>query len=294
MPGTSSTLGPLLAGSLMLVVESTPQHRQTRSLVTNGEADTSDQPHLFVVSAKSQVSATKAISRLKAYAEENPGLALDALAHTLLNKRTHFPWRFAAVAHDTDSLIQTLSVPDALSKQVQVTQKNLTAFIFTGQGAQWAKMGAQLLPASKVFRESIEDSDEYLRCGLGAEWSLVEELSRDESTTRVNDSRFGQPTSTAVQLALVDLLLSWGTVPAAVLGHSSGEIAAAYAAGVLDRHAAMLVSYHRSFLGHASRQKMAKPGVMTAVGLGEEEVAKYLEGKQAGTLPSFERSPKSG
>lgn len=111
---------------------------------------------------------------------------------------------------------------------------------------------------------------------FGAQWGLAEELSRDESTSQINDSQYGQPASTAVQIALVDLLKSWNVQPTAVIGHSSGEIAAAYAAGAITQSAAIRISYHRSFLAKASRLLSAEQGSMMAVGLGQEGVERYI------------------
>ncbi|KAI1172560.1 hypothetical protein F4777DRAFT_561071 [Nemania sp. FL0916] len=284
----------------MLVLESAAQEKISLSNGTSsneemsngiGAPEASEASRLFVISAKSEYSAIKAIERLKVYLERHKSVDFDALSYTLANKRTHFPWRFAATAYDTDSLIQALSAQDAVP-QNSLAQKSLTVLVFTGQGAQWARMGYQLLAVSPVFRKSIEDSDDFIQRQLGADWSLMEELSHSESSTRLNDSRFGQPASTAIQLALVDLLRSWGIVPAAVLGHSSGEIAAAYAAGVLTSRAAMLVSYHRGFLAGLSRERVAEPGTMVAVGIGEKEVAEYLKGRE-GLVAACINSPSS-
>ncbi|KAI0803710.1 hypothetical protein GGR55DRAFT_691540 [Xylaria sp. FL0064] len=253
----------------MLVLESAAQEKLLSSNGTSssketpygiGATETSKASRLFVISAKSEYSAAKAIEGLKTHLKSHMSIDLDALSYTLANRRTHFPWRFAK----------------------SLARKSLTALVFTGQGAQWARMGHRLLAISPVFRKSQ----------LGADWSLMEELSRSESSTRLNDSRFGQPASTAIQLALVDLLRSWGIVPAAVLGHSSGEIAAAYAAGALTSGAAMLVSYHRGFLAGLSRERAMKPGAMVAVGLGEKEVAGYLEGRE-GLIAVCINSPSS-
>jgi acyl transferase domain-containing protein/NADPH:quinone reductase-like Zn-dependent oxidoreductase/SAM-dependent methyltransferase len=284
----------------MLVLESAAQKKLLPSTGTLSSKETSsgigapeasEASRLFVISAKSEYSASEAIERLETYLKRHMSVDLDALSYTLANRRTHFPWRFAATAHDTGSLIQTLSAQDAVP-QKSLVRKSLTVLVFTGQGAQWAQMGHRLFAVSPVFRKSIEDSDDFLRRQLGADWSLIEELSQSESSTRLNDSRFGQPASTAIQLALIDLLRSWGIVPAAVLGHSSGEIAAAYAAGVLTSGAAMLVSYHRSFLAELSRERVAKPGAMVAVGLGEKELAKYLKGRE-GLVAACINSPSS-
>lgn len=284
----------------MLVLESAIEKKLSPSNGTSsiggtsngtGAHQTPEHSRLFVISAKSEYSASKAIERLRTHLEKHNHINLDALSYTLANRRTHFPWRFAVPAYDADSLIQTLSAQDAVAR-TPPARKSLAVFVFTGQGAQWAQMGHRLFSASPVYRKSIEDSDAFLRTQLGADWSLVEQLSHSEPTSRLNDSRFGQPSSTAVQLALVDLLKSWGIVPAAVLGHSSGEIAAAYAAGVLTRDAAMFISYHRSFLAELSRERVSEPGAMVAVGLGETEVAQYLRSYE-GLVAACINSPSS-
>jgi acyl transferase domain-containing protein len=112
------------------------------------------------------------------------------------------------------------------------------AFIFTGQGAQWYAMGRELLSISSAFKDSILQSDKLIQ-SFGSEWSLVEELSKDEQSSRVSDSELSQPLTTAIQVALVDLLATLGVTPQYVCGHSSGEIGAAYAAGALTLEAAI-------------------------------------------------------
>jgi acyl transferase domain-containing protein len=114
--------------------------------------------------------------------------------------------------------------------------------IFTGQGAQWPRMGRELR-SNPVFSSTIKSLDNYLH-NLGAAWSLEEELFKPARTSRVNEAEFSQPLCTALQLALVDTFASIGIKPAAVIGHSSGEIAAAYAAGALTIEEAMNVAFH--------------------------------------------------
>ena len=97
----------------------------------------------------------------------------------------------------------------------------------------------------------------------------IDELSKDASTSRVGNASLSQPLTTAIQIALVDLLASWNIKPARVVGHSSGEIAAAYCAGALTQESAMAVAYHRGKV--ASRVKDSRDGAMLAVGLSEEE-----------------------
>ena len=156
-------------------------------------------------------------------------------------------------------------------------------YLFTGQGAQWFAMGRELIATLPKFRKSLIKSDQILQ-GLGATWGLVEELSLDESTSRIDDSAIAQPATTAIQIALVDLLGSLEIQPTAVLGHSSGEIAAGYAAGVLSQSAALTVSYHRGFVSKMCKQKLATKGAMLAVALGEDEAFKYIAQLQTGIV----------
>lgn len=117
---------------------------------------------------------------------------------------------------------------------------------------------------------------------LGTPWSLLDELQRDERTSNVNRSEISQPATTAIQLALVDLMTSLSIIPHAVIGHSSGEIAAAYAAGALDKETALGVSYHRSFISAWCKEDVQATGAMIAVGLGEEDVLPFISKVQAG------------
>lgn len=88
-------------------------------------------------------------------------------------------------------------------------------------------MGRDLIFTHSAFYRSLSKADEILK-SLGSPWSLIEELVQNEAQSRVNQSDIAQPTTTAIQIALVDMLESLGITPAAVVGHSSGEIAAGY------------------------------------------------------------------
>lgn len=99
---------------------------------------------------------------------------------------------------------------------------------------------------------------------------------RDESSTRVSEINLSQPISAAIQLALVDLLKSWGITPTAVTSHSSGEIAAAYAVEVLTLKEALGVAYHRGDLAHKQLKTGAAAGGMLAAGLSQESAESYI------------------
>ncbi|KAH9883278.1 polyketide synthase [Xylariomycetidae sp. FL2044] len=230
-------------------------------------------PRLFTVSARSEHSLKHGLEKLARYIESHKDLSLDDLSHTLTSRRSHLPWRSSVFANDLPSLVESLKSKEAAPEKRQGQATNV--FVFTGQGAQWAQMGYQLLSTDSEFARSIQRSDKILR-DLGAEWSLSEELSRDAKSTGLNDSKLSQPASTAIQIALVDFLASLDVRPKAVVGHSSGEIAAAYAAGAITQDTAIAASYHRSFLSEASKKVASQPGAMMAVGLGEGDVSGYI------------------
>ncbi|CAN8105526.1 unnamed protein product [Discula destructiva] len=145
-------------------------------------------------------------------------------------------------------------------------------------------MGRELYGAQgfQVYTTALDSADRNLS-KLGAEWSLVDELiHKDKDASRVSDANISQPACTAVQLCLVDLLRSWGIRPSAVTGHSSGEIAAAYAAGFITFKSAMSIAYHRGRM--IPQLKASHPvlqGTMLAVGGSKEDIQPMIDSVNA-------------
>ncbi|KAF2713472.1 ketoacyl-synt-domain-containing protein [Pleomassaria siparia CBS 279.74] len=247
---------------------------------------TQSSPHLFVISAKSRTSLTGMIEQYRTWTTESgTGFSLASLSHTLCNRRSHYPWRFSCVATDHSSLI------DQLAHFTGPTTANANAgdvplnFIFTGQGAQWPRMGRELLLAkqSSAFTDSMHRSRDIL-LALGATWDLIQEVLHESGMSRIHEAELAQPATTAIQIALVDLLRSMGVVPNAVIGHSSGEVAAAYAANYITQPDALRVAYSRGLVPGISRQKGLPKGAMMAVGLAEDEVLKHINKLTKGTV----------
>lgn len=137
-------------------------------------------------------------------------------------------------------------------------------------------MGLDLLQYP-VYRQHLNEADAYLKT-LGSSWSALEELKRDEASSRIDDARYAQPLSIILQTGLVDLLKSWGVNAKFVVGHSSGEIAAAYACGALSKEHAWKVAYYRGYFSSSiSEMYPNTTGGMLAVGLGEAEMTEYLK-----------------
>lgn len=153
-------------------------------------------------------------------------------------------------------------------------------------------MGLDLMPQYPIFAESMRRSEaEFLR--LGADWHLLEELEKTRDESSINQAWLSQPCCTAVQVALLDLLSSWGIEPQVVCGHSSGEIAAAYAAGVLTASEALQVAYFRGF--HVEALRKSRPdlkGAMLAVGISAEDALAYIEPDDKVTVACY-NSPQS-
>ncbi|CAI7654524.1 unnamed protein product [Penicillium viridicatum] len=253
-------------------------------------------PRLFVLSANDEASAKSMVTNLSIYIEQHPEAFLQHLPHflsyTLGQRRTHHQWRIAFTASSCYELGPYLSSVDARPSRAMKSPK--IAFVYTGQGAQWAGMGRELMTSHPVFANTINTAASILST-LGAEFSLVEELCKVKDESDINLPHISQPLCTALQLALTDLLSSWGVKPSAVTGHSSGEIAAAYATGAITLEEAMAAAYYRGRI--ASKIKVEHPklrGGMLAVGAGPTEVRAIIK---SANLPAVdvacENSPDS-
>lgn len=157
--------------------------------------------------------------------------------------------------------------------------------IFTGQGAQWASMGRRLIQESAFVKNTINDMEQSL-ASLPEDdrpsWSLVEELFADAPQSRLAEAAISQPLCTAIQIVLVDLLRISGVQLDAVVGHSSGEIAAAYAAGIISSGDAIRIAYYRGLYAHLAGGSDGQPGAMMAVGTSAADAEEIC------SLPDFE------
>ena len=198
---------------------------------------------------------------------------LEQMAYTLSNRRSNFQWRTVVVAEQTGSLNYHLR---NLAKPVRALKSPTMLFCFTGQGAQWFAMGRELL-AYGVYESSVRNADSYLK-SIGASWSVLEEMNMPKGSSRIGEPELSQPLCTVLQVALVDLLRHWNILPTMVIGHSSGEIAAAYAMGALSVKDTWKIAFHRGRL--AGNLHVTAPhlkGGMMAVGLSEADIEPYLK-----------------
>ncbi|KAI9146991.1 Highly reducing polyketide synthase virA [Paramyrothecium foliicola] len=187
---------------------------------------------------------------------------LKSLSYTLANRRTTFKQRHFLLArgyYDAPSELLGTDSP-------QPRHNAPVAFVFTGQGAQYPGMGKELLEENDLFAGVIRTLDEILKnlpSDQKPEWTIEETITEAPDTSQINDVTRSQPVCTAIQIALVEVLRSWGITPTSVVGHSSGEIAAAYAAGLITMPQAILTAYFRGF----AAGKLQTRGSMLAAGI---------------------------
>ncbi|KAI1100999.1 ketoacyl-synt-domain-containing protein [Jackrogersella minutella] len=248
--------------------------------------DRNSDTHLFVFSAHEQKVLSRMLKDCASYvskqADDTPNNIMGNLAYTLDCRRTKMPWRAAVAARSPEDLAKKLDeyLPGDFIRASDDKATRI-AMVFAGQGAQWFAMGRELL-GFDVFLQSILEAAVHLQSYAGSEFNLLKQLLHDEDSTYVNEPQLSQPATTAIQVALVDLLTTYfGIVPAYVCGHSSGEIAAAYATGALSREDAWELAFYRGAcagqLLMPNTESPLKEGRMLAVGTSAAEAQKHVD-----------------
>ncbi|MFD9085815.1 amino acid adenylation domain-containing protein [Streptomyces prasinus] len=208
-----------------------------------------------------------------------PGAAvgLADLGHTLAHRRQHLESRLCVVHTSREDLAEGLDAHLRGEPHPRVVQNRRMepghqglVWVFTGMGPQWWGMGRTLLEDEPVFREAVTACDREVRRIAG--WSLLEEMTADADSSRMAETWLAQPANFALQVGLAALWRSYGVRPDAVVGHSTGEIAAFYEAGVYSLEDAVRIAVHRSRLQHT----LAGTGGMLALGLSEEEAERRV------------------
>jgi acyl transferase domain-containing protein/NAD(P)-dependent dehydrogenase (short-subunit alcohol dehydrogenase family)/acyl carrier protein len=233
--------------------------------------DTPRSPILVPFSARSPLALRELAGGWRQFVMScPPDVSLHDLAFNAAHRRSHHDYRMAIVAHSREELAEQLAAFAASEYQGTPRQQPNLAFVCSGQGPQWWAMGRQLLEQEPVFRATIERSDEIVR-GLGS-WSLLDELTADEAHSRMTVTAISQPAIFALQAALAALWDSWGVRPQAVMGHSVGEVAAAYLAGVFSLEDAVRVIYQRG----RCMELASSRGRMLAAGITPEEARRLI------------------
>ena len=212
-------------------------HRSNRQTISNAK--------LFVWAAADEGGSLRLVSEYQNHFLGNSvdisrrDAYMEDLAYTLGSRRSSLPWKSFAVV---DSVNALSNIKNIVSKGYRSSEKLGIAFIFTGQGAQYKGMGTGLLRYN-VFESTLRSIDGVFR-SLGCQWSLfgthgfpfnihiihdlhtTDKLFESDDVSNIDSPEYSQPLCTALQIALIELLRSFNVVPSAVVGHSSGEIAA--------------------------------------------------------------------
>jgi acyl transferase domain-containing protein/NADPH:quinone reductase-like Zn-dependent oxidoreductase/NADP-dependent 3-hydroxy acid dehydrogenase YdfG/acyl carrier protein len=269
-----------LTGKHNTITNGSISHNDTLKTLTN-ENISSEPQRLFLFSGRDQPGAKRVYEGVNAWLrttfeqKQAPDI-LDNLAYTLGQRRTHLEHRTFAIASSLSELTDGLSkgLPGAARAQ---RQGNNIIMVFTGQGAQWPAMGREMF-SNPIFHQSIGVSNAYLKA-LGCRWDAVEELAKVPNPN-MDLPEYSQPLCTVIQIALVEVLRAWRILPTATIGHSSGEIAAAYAASLLTHRDALKLAFVRGL----SSASVTKQGAMLAAGLSQEEAQAYLEDVPHGSV----------
>ncbi|KAJ2995920.1 hypothetical protein NUW58_g1137 [Xylaria curta] len=239
-------------------------------------------------SAWSEKALLTMLSDYSAYLKQSSHVKLSDLAWTLQERRSTLPYRKAVTGTNWQQLANNLQAivdskdkhPDLSVRQSGISGTPQILGVFTGQGAQWPRMGAILVESSSFAKRRIVQLDDALQT-LPQEdrpsWTILNELLAASETSRIAEAALSQPLCTAVQVLLVDILSAAGVNFTAVIGHSSGEIGAAYAAGLLSASDAIRVAYYRGLYAKLAASPNGSKGAMMAVGTSHEDALAFCQ-----------------
>ena len=245
---------------------------------TNARASTpSRRPDVLLLSGHTPETLQAIAASYQTIASASEGDSLANLCYSAACRRSLHEHRLGIVCRSREDLATKLGAYLAGELQLGVVQgtaiperEQQPVFVFSGIGTQWPEMGRRLHETEAVFRDSMVQCDAIIQKITG--WSVIEEIERSSHSTRLGRIDIMQPTIFSVQVALASLWRHWGVQTAAIIGHSLGEIAAAYVAGALSLEDAALVACERSRLMH----RTSGTGRMVAVGLAKPELLKRI------------------
>ena len=223
--------------------------------------------HLLALSARTPAALTELIERYQRELAETTA-ELGDICYTANSGRTHFEERSFYIGKDRGQILAAMQRPAPRGRKEATPP---VAFLFSGQGAQYAGMGQELYRSQPVFRRVLDECGQILRGEL--EEPLLEVLWGSR-TDLLGQTAYTQPALFAVEYGLAEVWRSWGVEPAMVAGHSVGEYVAACVAGVYGVEAGLKLIAARGRL----MQRCAGRGVMSAVRAGEEQVRRALSG----------------
>jgi len=273
---------PIYAGVSAFGITGTNAHivLQSTPMETPHESPAAKSAYVLPLSARSPEAL---VDTAKLYADLPADINLHDLAYTAAVHRAHHDYRLSVTAANHDNLRENLATfingerkkGIAVSPDSPLSPRKI-AFVFSGQGGQWVGMGRQLIGEEPVFRATLEQADAAMR--RYTDWSLLDMLAGTGDTSRLDHIDVIQPTIFAIQIAQAALWRSWGIEPDTVIGHSMGEVAAAYVAGVLSLDDAAHVICRRSQL----MMQVSGKGTMALVEMTYADAEKAITDAHAG------------
>lgn len=241
------------------------------------ENDIKDHQYLIPLSARSEGALKELAASYADFIKNNTEITLRDFAHSAVFRRSKHHYRLTVSVQSMVQLVEQMEayargdiLPGMMDNQGCVEQSPQPVFVCTGMGSQWWGMGQQLYKKEAAYRETVQECNAIFQKIAG--WSILDEMNKDEASSQMEKTAIAQPANFVIQAGLFALWKSWGVRPAAIVGHSVGEVAAAYLSGALSLEDAMLVSYHRSRL----QQTTAGRGKMLAIGLPETQAADLI------------------
>ena len=234
--------------------------------------------HILPISAKSKDALTKSTEQLADYLKHHSDISIADIAHTLQTGRRQFSHRRIAVCKDTHHAAEALQTLDATlcGSGIFDGPRRSVAFMFSGQGTQYANMCRGLYESEPVFKNVIDACASAISDIV--DFDLLTYLFMDpedqQEALKINKTSVAQPALYAVECGLAQLWKQYGIKPEVLIGHSIGEFSAAYESGVFSlEEGARIVAARGKFM-----QQMT-PGTMMAIPLPEDEVKQYINDK---------------
>jgi acyl transferase domain-containing protein/NADPH:quinone reductase-like Zn-dependent oxidoreductase/NADP-dependent 3-hydroxy acid dehydrogenase YdfG/acyl carrier protein len=274
----SGETGAILAGVSSFGLSGTNVHLVLEEITQSKRAPQGHGPYLLPISARSSEALDDLLrAHLEQLRAAGPEYPIRDVCYTASVRRNHHEYRVVIIAEDVAQLEKNLVSAIAKDDSDAVifgragAGHQSTVFVAPGQGSQWLGMASELFHSDRAFRQAFEECDVEIHAETG--WSLIDRVIGAESASHIKQIDVIQPSLFAMSVALAAMWQSWGVAPDAVVGHSMGEVAAAYIAGILDLKDAVAIICRRSRL----MKTLLSGGSMATVELPMAEVESQLQ-----------------
>ena len=262
--------------------------------VPAGAAAADAGPHVLLLSARTPDALRDSVNRYYEFLGSGGAtVAHRDICFTSAAKSTHFEERLAIVSGSHEETRGRLAEYFSGNLSLGISTGRAEhdpgpiAFVCSGQGSQWPRMGVELFDTEIAYRAEIEQCDALIQKRAG--WSLIDHLAEKPDRSKLRHTEYAQPAIFAVEVALARLLIAWGIQPDLILGHSGGEIAAAHLAGALTLEDAIRLVVLRGQV----MEKATGRGKMAVVRMKSGDVARRISRLGGRVSLAAENSPVS-